>query len=213
VSNLAYLWQGFWITCLFSLVASCIGVPLGLAVAALRARQVWLVGTMLALYVSFLRGIPIILLILLFHFGLAALGFRLGAFNAGAIALALNHSAFVSEIFRSAILNFPQEQVEAARSVGMMPGQVFWRIMLPQIWRGSLPALTNEITLMVKTSPAIGMIGITDLTRRASQLAASNFQPIPMMFSALLLYVVLLLFLSRLGGWLGTRLQEKYELV
>lgn len=213
MDNVAYLWQGFWITCLFSLVASCIGIPLGLAVAMIRVQKIWVIGPLLALYVSFFRAIPAILLILLLYFGLSSLGLRLGAFNAGVVALALNHSAFVSEIFRSAILNFPQEQVEAARSVGMLPSQIFWRIMLPQIWRGSLPALTNEITLMVKTSPAIGVIGITDLTRRASQLAASNFQPIPMMVAATLLYVVLLLLLSRLGGWAGTRLQEKYELV
>ncbi len=213
MGNLVYLWQGLWITCLFSLVASCIGIPLGLAVAMIRVQKIWVIGPLLAIYVSFLRAIPVILLILLFYFGLSALGLRLGAFNAGVVALSLNHSAFVSEIFRSAILNFPQEQVEAAQSVGMLPSQIFWRIMLPQIWRGSLPALTNEITLMVKTSPAVGIIGITDLTRRASQLAASNFQPIPMMVAATLLYVVVLLLLSRLGGWVGTRLQEKYELV
>lgn len=213
MGNLEYLFYGLLITCAASFVGVVIGIPLGLAVALGRVKRIPVLSPLLAVYVSFVRSLPLVLLVLWIYFGLPMLGLNINAFLAGSIALALNHSAFVSEIWRSSISNFSVDQVEAAKAYGLTENKMFVRIILPQVWRSSLPAITNEITFIIKASPAVGVIGIDDLTRRASTLAASNFQPLAMTAIAMLLYIIILLSVTRLTRNLDYRMQQRYELV
>ncbi|PPS42225.1 amino acid ABC transporter permease [Chroococcidiopsis sp. TS-821] len=213
MGDLEYLFYGLVITCITSLMGVIIGIPLGLAVALGRVKKIPIVSQLLTLYVSFIRSLPLVLLVLWLYFGIPFLGINLDAFVAGSIALAINHSAFISEIWRSAILNFSVEQVEAAKAFGMTQNQAFVRIILPQVWRASLPAIANEITFIVKASPAVGVIGINDLTRRASQLAASNFQPLTMTAIAMLFYILLLFGFTRLTRTIDYRMHQRYELI
>ena len=213
MGNLEYLFYGLLITCAASFVGVAIGVPLGLAVAVCRVKQVPILSPLLAVYVSFIRSLPLVLLVLWIYFGMPIVGLDINAFLAGSVALALNHSAFISEIWRSSILDFPVEQVEAAKAYGLTENQTFVRIILPQVWRTSLPAIANEITFIIKASPAVGVIGINDLTRRASTLAASNFQPLAMTAIAMLFYILILWSVTRLTRNLDYRMQQRYELV
>ncbi|WP_319421817.1 amino acid ABC transporter permease [Pleurocapsa sp. FMAR1] len=213
MGNLEYLLYGLLVTCAASLVGVVIGIPLGLAIALCRVKRIPVLSPLLAVYVSFIRSLPLVLLVLWLYFGMPMLGIDLNAFVAGSIALALNHSAFISEIWRSSIMNFPVKQIEAAKAYGLTDNHAFVRIILPQVWRTSLPAIANEITFIIKASPAIGVIGIDDLTRRASKLAASNFQPLAMTAIAMLLYIIVLFAVTRLTRRLDYRLQQRYELV
>jgi His/Glu/Gln/Arg/opine family amino acid ABC transporter permease subunit len=213
LENFQYFLSGLLITVIVSATAWAIGSPLGLLIAMLRVKRLLGIAPMLALYVSFVRSLPLPLLVMLFYFGLPVLGWNLDPLPAAIAALALNTSAFNSEIWRAAILDFPIGQLEAAKSVGMVGQQTFWRIILPQLWRASLPMLTNEITLLVKASPAIGIIGIDDLTRRAGKVAASNYEPLPTIITGMVLYAVVLLTLSLVSRSLEQRLQHKYELI
>lgn len=213
MGNFEYLLYGLLVTCAASLVGVAIGIPLGLAIALCRVKRILVLSPILAVYVSFIRSLPLVLLVLWLYFGMPMLGIDLNAFVAGSIALALNHSAFISEIWRSSIMNFSVEQVEAAKAYGMTDNQAFVRIILPQVWRTSLPAIANEITFIIKASPAIGVIGIDDLTRRASKLAASNFQPLAMTAIAMLLYIIVLFAVTRLTRRIDYRMQRRYELV
>lgn len=213
LGDLEYLFYGLLITCAASLVGVAIGIPLGLIVALGRVKRMPILSQVLAVYVSFVRSLPLVLLVLWLYFGVPFLGINLNSFLAGSIALAINHSAFISEIWRSAILNFSVEQVEAAKAYGLTQNQTFARIILPQVWRTSLPAIANEITFIVKASPAVGVIGINDLTRSASQLAASNFQPLTMTLMAMLLYIILLFGVTRLTRTIDYRMHQRYELV
>lgn len=213
MGNLEILLYGLLTTCAASLAGVVLGIPLGLAVALGRVKRIPVLSRLLAVYVSFIRSLPLVLLVLWLYFGMPMLGINLAAFVAGSVALALNHSAFISEIWRSSILNFSSEQVEAAKAFGMTQNQALIRIVLPQVWRTSLPAIANEITFIIKASPAIGVIGINDLTRRASTLAASNFQPLAMTGTAMLLYIILLFAVTRLTRTVDYRMQQRYELV
>jgi polar amino acid transport system permease protein len=202
VENLPYFATGALVTLLVSLSGLLIGIPLSLLIAIIRVRRVRIIAPLFSLYVSFLRGIPLPLLIMLFYFGLPVAGIDLNPFVAGIIALALNTSSFNSEIWRAAILNFPLEQLDAAKSVGMTEKQAFWRIIFPQIWRSNLPNFTNEVTLLIKASPAIGIIGIDDLTRRAGKLAASNYEPLSTIAIGMAMYIVILMAISLTSRWL-----------
>ena len=213
MGNFEYLLYGLLVTCAASLVGIAIGIPLGLAIALCRVKRIPILSSILAVYVSFIRSLPLVLLVLWLYFGMPMLGIDLNAFVAGSVALALNHSAFISEIWRSSIMNFSVDQVEAAKAYGMTDNQAFVRIILPQVWRTSLPAIANEITFIIKASPAIGTIGIDDLTRRASKLAASNFQPLAMTAIAMLLYIIVLFAVTRLTRRIDYRMQQRYELV
>lgn len=213
MGNLEFLFYGLLITCAVSFVGVAIGIPLGLAIAVCRVKQIPVLAQLLAVYVSFVRSLPLVLLVLWIYFGMPIIGLDINAFLAGSVALALNHSAFISEIWRSSILDFPVEQVEAAKAYGLTENQTFARIILPQVWCTSLPTIANEITFIIKASPAVGVIGIDDLTRRASTLAASNFQPLAMTAIAMLFYILILWSVTRLTRNLDHQMQQRYELV
>ncbi|MCU0570840.1 MAG: amino acid ABC transporter permease [Oculatellaceae cyanobacterium Prado106] len=201
------------ITFLVSIAGCLLGIPLGLLVAVLRLKKVPLVSPLLAVYVSFVRSLPLVLFVMLFYYGVPILGLNLDSYTAGILALALNNASFTSEIWRAALVDFSIDQLEAARAYGMNRQQAFWRIMFPQVWRSSIPPITSEITLLVKSSPALGIIGINELTRRSSILAASNYQPVLMLLIATLIYMVVILAFAQLSRSLDQRLQSQYELV
>lgn len=208
-----YFVESTAITAVISLVGGCVGIVFGLLVAIGRIKRIPILSPFLALYVSFIRSLPLLLLVMLLYFGMPAIGINLNPFIAAFLALGINDAAFTSEIWRSAILDFPRDQIEAAKSVGMVPEQIFWRITLPQIWRSSIPALTNDITLLIKASPAVGIIGINDLTRRANTLGASTYEPLAMLAIATLIYVAVLFTFARVSTAFDQHLQRQYELL
>jgi ABC-type amino acid transport system permease subunit len=146
---------------------------------------------------------------MLIYFGLPALGLAFDPLPASVFALSLNTAAFNSEIWRAGIANFSRGQMEAAQAFGMTPRLAFWRIMFPQIWRKSLPSLVNEMTLLIKASPAIAVIGVVDLTRKARQIAESTYEPLPAFFAAVLIYGVVLLALVAAARLLERRLSAR----
>ncbi|PLP37619.1 ABC transporter permease, partial [Klebsiella variicola] len=116
------------------------------------------------------------------------------------VALTLNTSAFNAEIWRNAFRTFPREQREAAESVGMRRWTYFRYIMLPQMWIESLPALVNEMSFLIKGSPAIAVIGVVDLTRVTNRISSVTYEPLSPILAAGLLYVVIIGCLLKLQG-------------
>jgi His/Glu/Gln/Arg/opine family amino acid ABC transporter permease subunit len=193
LSSLPLLLEGAAVTALVSVLAIALGVPLGLLLAIIRWRRVPLLSNAVAAYVSLIRATPAITLALLIFFALPTFGIVLAPLTAAVVTLTVNTSAFNCEIWRAALIDFPVEQLDAARAFGLRPRLAFRRIMFPQIWRTSLPALVNEMTLLVKASPALAVIGLVDLTRAASRIGAATYKPLPPFIVATLLYVLLVL--------------------
>lgn len=193
IPSLPLLLEGAAVTALVSLLAIALGVPLGLLLAIIRWRRVPLLSKAVAAYVSLIRATPAITLALLIFFALPTLGIVLTPLTAAVLTLTVNTSAFNCEIWRAALIDFPAEQLDAARAFGLRPRLAFRRIIFPQIWRISLPALVNEMTLLIKASPALAVIGVVDLTRAASRIGAATYQPLPPFIVATLLYVLLVL--------------------
>jgi His/Glu/Gln/Arg/opine family amino acid ABC transporter permease subunit len=197
------LLHGAGITIAVSVLAIAAGIPLGLMLAAGRTGRIRVVRAFCAAYASFIR-------VMLIYFGLPALGIAFDPFPAAVFALALNTAAFNGEIWRAAIVDFPYGQLEAARAFGMTRNVSFWRIVFPQIWRSSLPSLVNEMTLLIKVSPAIAIIGVVDLTRKARQISAVTYEPLPAFISAALIYGLVLALLVAGARWLERRLARKF---
>lgn len=189
---------GAWTTTWISAVAIAGGVPLGLALALLREARIPLVGHLLVLYISLGRATPLVTLVLFIFVGAPVFDIPLDRYTAAIVTLILNTAAFNAEVWRASIRSFPREQVEAARATGMTRFLFFRRIMLPQIWITSLPGLVNEMTFLIKASPAIAVIGIVDLTRVTNRIAAVTYEPLPPILAAAVLYIVVIGVLVRL---------------
>src|SRR5207244_13490642 len=129
---------------------------------------------------------------------------------AGVTALALHTAALSAEIWRAAIMDFPRGQLEAALAMGMTGSVAFRRIVFPQIWRASLPALVNEMTLLIKASPAVAIIGVVDLTRKARQIAATTYEPLPPFVAAAVVYGLALALLVAGARTLERSLRRRY---
>ena len=212
MSDLPFLLQGAVVTASVSLVAIVLGVPLGLALAIVRWRRVPLLSPLVALYVSVIRATPAITLALLIFFGSPSLGIVLGAAPAAVLTLLINTSAFNCEIWRAALIDFPRDQVEAARAFGMPPRLMFRRVVLPQVWRTSLPALVNEMTLLIKASPALAVIGIVDLTRAASRIGAATYKPLPPFLAATAIYMLLVMLFVAAQRYVERRVRQRFEM-
>lgn len=189
-------------------LAIALGVPLGLAIATARTGRNAVIRGACGIYSSFVRAVPLVTFVMLIYFGLPALGLEFDPVPAAIIALTLNTAAFNSEIWRAAITDFPLGQLDAARALGMTPRMAFWRITFPQIWRQSVPPLVNEMTLLIKTSPAIAIIGVVDLTRKARQIAESTYEPLPPFLSAAAIYGAVLIVLVIAARLIERRLKS-----
>src|SRR5215831_3990256 len=206
------LLHGAGLTVTVSALAILGGVPLGLLLALGRTGNTRAIRWLCAVYASFVRAAPVVTFTMLIFFGLPAVGVSLDPLPAAVIALALNTAAFNAEVWRAAIVDFPRGQLEAAQAVGMTGRVAFRRIVFPQIWRASLPALVNEMTLLIKASPAIAIIGVVDLTRKARQIAATTYEPLPPFVAAAILYGLALAVLVVAARALERSVRRRYRL-
>lgn len=181
-----------WTTIWVSGVSIVFGIVLGLVVAMLRAAKTPVVSQALAVYVSLIRATPMVTLVLFLFVIAPSVGWEVDARVVAIAAMTINTTAFNAEIWRSALTSFSREQLEAAKAAGMTTGLTLRRIMLPQMLTTSLPGLVNEMSLLVKSSPAIAMIGIVDLTRVTNRIAAVTYDPLPPILAAGLLYILII---------------------
>jgi His/Glu/Gln/Arg/opine family amino acid ABC transporter permease subunit len=186
--NMISLLWGASTTVLLSLAAILLGIPLGLGLAVARWTRLPVLRQIVIVIVSLFRATPAVTTMLLFFFVLPTVGIPVNAVAAALLTLTINTAAFNSEIWRAALEEFPREQMEAAKSIGMRASQRFYRIVLPQIFRASLPALVNEMTLLVKASPAIAVVGVVDITRAAARIGAETYDPLPPFLIAFVFY-------------------------
>ena len=197
--------QGAVVTVTLSLTGILIGLPIGLALAVLRWADVPVAARMVAVYVSILRATPLVTLLLLLFFALPNIGIAIGPISAAILALVMNTAAFNCEVWRAGLMNFPKDQYEAAQSVGMNASLRFRRIVLPQIVRGSLPGLVNEMSLLIKVTPVLAVVGVVDITRAAVRIGAETYDPLPPFLVAVVLYAPIVFALVSLQRWIERR--------
>jgi len=204
-ADIAAILQGAVVTVSLSLVGILIGLPIGLGLALMRWANVPIVAGIVTLYVSMLRATPLVTLLLLLFFALPNVGVPINPISAAILALVMNTSAFNCEVWRSALMNFPKDQYEAALSVGMRAGLRFRRIVLPQIVRVSLPGLVNEMSLLIKVTPVLAVVGVVDITRAAVRIGSETYEPLPPLLVAVALYAPIVFALVSLQRWIERR--------
>lgn len=192
------LLEGAWTTLWISGVAITLGVLLGLGIALVRMTRIAFVDQLLVLYISLARATPLVTLVLFLFLSAPTFGINMNRNTAAIVALTLNTAAFNAEIWRAAFLSFSRDQKEAALACGMTSGVFFRRIMLPQMITTSLPGLVNEMSFLIKGSPAIAVIGIVDLTRVTNRISAVTYDALPPILAAALLYMLIISVLLKL---------------
>ena len=203
--DIAAIFQGAIMTVSLSVIGILIGMPIGLGLALVRWANIPVAAGIVTVYVSMLRATPLVTLLLLLFFALPNIGVPLDPVSAAILALVMNTSAFNCEVWRSALMNFPKDQYEAAQSVGMRAGQRFRRIVLPQIVLVSLPGLVNEMSLLIKVTPVLAVVGVVDITRAAVRIGAETYEPLPPFLVAVAIYVPIVFALVSLQRWIERR--------
>lgn len=204
INALPYMLKGSLVT--VGVVAGAMGLGLlfGVPLAVgLIFGPTWL-RKAISFYVWFFRGVPLLVLLFLFYFGLFSLmEINLSAFSAGTIVLGLISSAYQSQIFRGAILSLPEGQLKAARALGMSDGKAIVFIILPQAMRLSIPAWSNEYSIILKDSAVTYALGVAEIMARTHFVASRTYQHLPLYLAAGFIYLVL--------TYIGTRLLRVLE--
>lgn len=188
--------EGLIVTLHVSALSAVLGVLLGVlfGLASLSRSRVlrWLV----AAYVDFIRGTPLLIQIFLVFFALPMIGIRFDEFWAGVIALSLNAAAFLAEVVRGGVGSIERGQTEAAMAIGMRHRQILVSILLPQAYRQMIPPLTNELISLVKNSSLLSVISVYELTRAGQAIISVHFVPFEIYTLLALYYYVLIKALS-----------------
>ena len=194
----------------FTLLISVLGIGLGLVigdlVCAARLSPWPALRRFAAIWVSMLRGIPLLVQLLLVYYLLPVIGIDVPAMVAAVVTVGICASAYISEIWRGAIGALPPGQAEAATAIGMSAPDIWTRVVLPQAVSMSLPALVNELILLVKASSLVSVVGILEVTRTSQALAATTFRPLEVYLAAACIYLLINLCLAATGRFLEHRM-------
>jgi len=214
-----YVVQGALTTLWISLVSISFATVFALFGALGRLSRNSIAQGVSGLYVSVIRGTPLLVQIWLIHLGLPQIGtaliglgypqlgklFILRAIQSGILALSLNYGAYMAEVFRAGIQSVGHGQWEASRSLGMTHWQMLRRVILPQALHVIIPDIGNNFIFMLKDSALVSVIGVLEITCRASRLARRDSKPMEMLLVAAAVYWILTI----ISSWLQSRLENR----
>lgn len=187
------LGEGLIMTSKIFIVTLVGSLPLGVVIALARMSKFKPLSWLAQLYISILRGTPLMLQLMAIMFGpYYLLGLQMGPdwkFMACYIGFILNYAAYFAEIYRSGIQSIPQGQYEAASVLGYTRAQTFMKIVLPQVIKRILPAMGNEIITLVKDTSLAFVLGIMEMFTQAKAIAASQVSMLPYIVAALIYWV------------------------
>jgi polar amino acid transport system permease protein len=185
---LGYLLQGAGITLSVTLIALSVGFALGTTGAVLRVYGGPVLARLASAYSTVVRAAPVVVIIFILYFVIARF-VDLSPFLSGSLALGFASGAYQSEIFHGAILAVPPGQMMAARAIGMSRLAAVRFIVLPQALRLAIPAWANEVTLVLKDSTLVFVIGVPEILRRAQYVSARTLQALLAYGAAALIYL------------------------
>lgn len=194
--------EGFLTT--LALVAMCLpaALVLGMLVVLLRTSARPLVWGPTYAAIEFLRNVPTFLLILVVYYGAPLLGSRLEGLYCGAIAIAAQHTAYLAEVFRGGVGAVPRTQWDAGRAIGLRPAGVFFRVVLPQAVLKVVPAIGNQVVVLIKDTSLVAGIGVVDLTLSGKLIMERTAASYEVFVLVAAFYLVLTTLASALFRWL-----------
>ena len=198
--------KGVGITVLLFIITSVFSIPLGLGSTFLSVGKNRLLRSLIRGYVFLMRGTPLMLQLFFFYYGLKFIPgigpyLSMSRFTAACIAFVLNYAAYYSEIFRGGLLSVDVGQYEAAQVLGLSRWTTTLRVVLPQMFKVTLPAISNEEITLIKDTALVTSIGLTDLLHFTKSMVNTHVSVVPY-FIAAIFYLSMTFGLTRLFNWL-----------
>jgi His/Glu/Gln/Arg/opine family amino acid ABC transporter permease subunit len=209
------LLEGALITIEVALIGFILSLTFGTLITILRTvSRSRVLNGILNVYISFIRGTPMLIQIFLVYYALPAIDFLpgpaelridMGPVTAGIVAITLNSVAFMTEILRGGLAGIHKGQYEAARALGIH-GYVLWRkVVLPQLFMKTIPPLVNEFTQVLKATPLLAMITVVEMMRVSQQIFSANYHPVEVLTGTFVLYFLICFSVSRGSIYLERR--------
>ena len=210
IDALPRLLDGSLVTLKLALFGFAFSVVLATIVTVARSvSNSQILGIIIAVYISFIRGTPILIQIFLVYYVLPVFGLNIGPISAGIIALTLNSAAFIIEILRGGLASVSKGQFEAARSLGLSGFALWFKVILPQTFMASIPPLVNEFTQLLKATALLSTITVVELMRVSQQIYSNNYHPIEVLTGAFVMYFLMCFAVSRSASWLEATFEVK----
>ncbi len=207
-----YIADGLVVTLQITLFAALLGIFIGLIVGIIRTtyektHKLKLLNLLCSLYLTVIRGTPVVVQLLIMYFVIFGSS-RIDKVPVAILAFGINSGAYVAEIFRSGIQSVDNGQMEAGRSLGFNYLQTMRYIILPQALKNVLPTLCNEFIALLKETSVSGYIALQDLTKGGDIIRSRTYSAFMPLIAVAVIYLVMVLILSRLVGMLERRLRK-----
>jgi L-cystine transport system permease protein len=188
IDSLPFILEGASYTLLITAASMLFGLILGLFIALFRMNKHWVISLPARIYISFMRGTPLLVLLFILFFGLPLVGIELEAIPAAILGISIHFAAYIAEVIRSAISSVPKGQWEAAETLRMSYAQTMRRIILPQATRIALPPLASIFMDIIKGSSLAMVITVPEMFYRAKVVAGQTYESLTMYILIALIY-------------------------
>lgn len=203
-----FLWKGTLLTIGLSISSILIGTVLGLLIGLGKIMKNRLLAFPFVVYITIFRGTPLLVQILIVHYGVVPyFTGETNAIAAAIIALSLNSAAYIAEIFRAGIQSMDVGQMEGARSLGLSHVQAMRYIILPQAFKRMIPPLGNEFIILVKDSSLVCVIAAQELMYWGRAMGGQYFKVWEPYLTAAVIYLILTLFITGILSFIERRLK------
>jgi His/Glu/Gln/Arg/opine family amino acid ABC transporter permease subunit len=191
INSLPNLLNGSLITLKIVIVAFSIGIPLGALISILETSKSFILSAIINIYVTIVRGTPVLIQIFFIYYTLPQFNISIQPTLVASIAIGLNSSAYVSQILKSGINAVPLGQIEAAKTLGLNIFVTMKDIILPQVFKTSIPSFGNELITIIKDSSLASIIGVMELSKEASIIRSRTYDAFSILLSISLIYLLL----------------------
>jgi arginine/lysine/histidine transport system permease protein len=202
--NSYYFIMGLKFTLILSVCGTVLGLMIGTILAMGKTSKMMPLRFLASAYIELVRGTPLLIQLFIVYYSIQ----QVEPLVAGIVALAVNSGAYVAEIIRAGIGSVEHGQYEAARSLGLSDRLAFWEIVFPQAIKNIIPALGNELVVLVKETSVISVIGVSELIRTSDIIISTKFRIFEPLVAITAIYFVLTFTISRLVGMFERRLKE-----
>lgn len=206
--NLPVLLKGLGVTLELWLLAGVLGTVLGLVFGLFRVFGKRWLSLPARVFVEIFRNTPVLIQLIWFYYAFPVLvGVQFSAFAAAALALTLYSAAYCTEIFRAGLQSIDHGQWEGAKALGMRQAVILRRVVLPQVLRNMLPALTNRMIELAKVTSLASILAVNELMYQGRLLSSTYYRPLEILTVVALLYFILIW----PGSYLAARLERRFR--
>lgn len=206
--SLPLLLQGAIVSIQIGALGALIGIIGGTLLGLAQTSKSFILRALSTLYVTIVRGIPMLILIMASYYVLPQFGIQLPAFWVAVVAIGLNSAAYMSQIIKTGIRSIGKGQLEAGRVLGLSNMQITRYIILPQAFRLIIPSLGNEFITLIKDSSLASVIGVVELTKESIFIRARTFDAVSVYFAVACIYLAITTTLYLLLNFLEQRMNR-----